>query len=294
MIKIVKEISEKLNSVSEKPILTTFIVLMLLALVVVGLSLPYYISDFKNFYGQVLAEAHGMLFDIAVIGILIFWLTKNGEKRQRIRMFKDEIDDFRLWESEEAAFRTTGNIKRLNRHGIHDINLVNCYLARTNLSYIDLHNSNLNYANMEHANLIECNMSGARLNQTKLHCANLNQADMSYSYASGADFSDSFLIKATFRSTYLIKADLSNAYLMEADLRDADVNGANFTDAHLYKADFRGANGLEVKQFDKVKSLYLAKFDPAFAAKLMKIYPGLLDGSEVEAKNNMIPQPVIA
>lgn len=34
-----------------------------------------------------------MLFDIAVIGILIFWLNKNGEKRQRIRTYKDEIDE---------------------------------------------------------------------------------------------------------------------------------------------------------------------------------------------------------
>jgi uncharacterized protein YjbI with pentapeptide repeats len=292
MIRIVKELSEKLNSVSEKPILTTFIVLLLLAVVVIGLSLPYYITDFRNFYGQVLAEAHGMLFDIAVIGILIFWLTKNGERRQRIRMFKDEIDDFRLWESEEAAFRTTGNIKRLNRHGIHEINLVNCYLARTNLSYVDLHKSNMNYANLESANLIECNLEGARLNQTKLSCANLNQADMGHSYASGADFSDSFLIKARFRNAYLIKANLTNAYLMEADLREADVSGANFSDANLYKADFRGANGLEVEQFAKVKSLYLARFDQGFAAKLMKAYPGLLDGAEVKQKKE--PEPVIA
>ena len=43
-----------------------------------------------------MAEAHGMIFDIAVIGILIFWLNKNGETRQRIRTYKDEIDDFQF------------------------------------------------------------------------------------------------------------------------------------------------------------------------------------------------------
>ena len=68
-----------------------------------------------------------MILDIAVIVILILWLNQNGEIRQRIRTYKDEIDDFRLWESEEAAFRTVGNIKRLNRHKIHDINLVNSW-----------------------------------------------------------------------------------------------------------------------------------------------------------------------
>ena len=49
---------------------------------VIGLSLPYYINEFDTFIQQVLAEAHGMIFDIAVIGILIFWLNQNGEIRQ--------------------------------------------------------------------------------------------------------------------------------------------------------------------------------------------------------------------
>ena len=122
LIKRTKKISEKFNSIIEKPLLTSTIVLFVVAFIVVGLSLPYYISDFDQFIQQILAEAHGMIFDIAVIGILIFWLNQNGEMRQRIRTYKDEIDDFRLWESEEAAFRTVGNIKRLNRHRIHDLN----------------------------------------------------------------------------------------------------------------------------------------------------------------------------
>src|SRR5690606_40722404 len=113
---------------------------------------------------QVLAEAHGMIFDIAVIGILIFWLNKNGETRQRIRTYKDEIDDFRLWESEEAAFRTVGNIKRLNRHKIYEINLVNCYLTRTNLNYVNLSGSNLNSSHVSQPTLIDSNFDNERLN----------------------------------------------------------------------------------------------------------------------------------
>ena len=63
-----------------------------------------------------------MLFDVAIIGILIFWLNKIGEERRRIKTYLDEIDDFRLWESDEAAFRTVGNIKRLNQNKIYNIN----------------------------------------------------------------------------------------------------------------------------------------------------------------------------
>jgi hypothetical protein len=140
------KIQDRVNNIIERPILTTSLVLAFVSIVVIGLSLKYYLTDFVNFWPQILVEAHGMIFDIAIIGILIFWLNQNGEIRQRIRTYRDEIDDFRLWESDEAAFRTVGNIKRLNRHKIHEINLVNCYLARTNLNYVDLKGSNLNSA----------------------------------------------------------------------------------------------------------------------------------------------------
>jgi uncharacterized protein YjbI with pentapeptide repeats len=245
-------------------------------ILVLGLSMPYYISDYKSFIPQVLAEAHGMIFDIAVIGILIFWLNQNGEVRQRIRTYRDEIDDFRLWESEEAAFRTVGNIKRLNRHGIHEVNLVNCFLARTNLNYANLKGSNLNSANISQSSLIEANLENTRLNQTNLENSNLNQVNLKNGYASGANFKDAFLIKAQFEGAFLIKANFNNAYLMEANLCNCYLMGADFENASLYKADLRGAKGLTVEQLSKAKTLYLAKFDDEVLEQIKTSVPELV------------------
>ncbi len=272
----IKKWAEFWNSIIEKPLLTSTIVLFCVALVVIGLSLQYYIEDFDTFIQQVLAEAHGMIFDIAVIGILIFWLNQNGEMRQRIRTYKDEIDDFRLWESEEAAFRTVGNIKRLNRHHIHDINLVNCYLPRTNLNYVNLSGSNLNSANVSQSSLIEANLENARLNQTNFENSNLNQANLKGAYASGANYKDAFLIKSQFENAFLIKANFSNAFLMEANLQNCYVMGADFENASLYKADLRGAKGLTVEQLSKVKTLYLAKFDDEILVQIKTNLPELV------------------
>jgi hypothetical protein len=275
--KRVKKISEVFDSVIEKPMLTSSLVLVVVTILVLALSFQYYLRDFDTFIQQVLAEAHGMIFDIAVIGILLFWLNQNGERRQRIRTYKDEIDDFRLWESEEAAFRTVGNIKRLNRHKIHEINLVNCYLPRTNLNYANLSGSNLNSANVSQSSLIESNLENARLNQTNFENSNLNQANLSASYASGANFKDSFLIKSNFEGAFLIKANFNNAFLMEANLQNCYVMGADFENASLYKADLRGAKGLTVEQLSKVKTLYLAKFDEEILEQIKTSLPELVD-----------------
>lgn len=276
LVKIKDWINNKFNEVIEKPMLTTSIVLCLVAIVVLGLSLPYYLNDFDAFWAQILAEAHGMIFDIAVIGLLIFWLNQNGETRQRIRTYKDEIDDFRLWESEEAAFRTVGNLKRLNRHKINEINLVNCYLARTNLNYVNLKSSNLNSANISNSSLIETNLENTRLNQTNLENSNLNQANLKGAYASGANFKDAFLIKSQFENAFLIKTNFKNAFLMEANLQNSYLMGADFENASLYKADLRGAKGLTIEQLTKAKTLYLAKFDDDLLEQIKTNIPELV------------------
>jgi BTB/POZ domain-containing protein KCTD9 len=275
--KLKQRLRDKFDEVVEKPLLTSAIVLFCVAVVVIGLSLSYYIEDFHNFFGQILAQAHGMIFDIAVIGILLFWLNQNGETRQRIRTYKDEIDDFRLWESEEAAFRTVGNIKRLNRHKIYEINLVNCHLMRTNLSHVNLKASNLNSANLSNSSLIETNLENTRLNQTNFENSNLNQALLRGAYASGANFKDAFLIKADFENSFLIKTNFKNAYLMEANLQNSYLMGADFENASLYKADFRGAKGLTIEQLIKAKTLYLAKFDDELLEQVRSVIPELVD-----------------
>lgn len=270
------KLREVFNNIIEKPLLTSTLVLIVVSITVIGLSLQYYINDFENFMPQILAEAHGMIFDIAVIGILIFWLNQNGEIRQRIRTYRDEIDDFRLWESEEAAFRTVGNIKRLNRHRIYEINLVNSFLSRTNLNYVNLRGSNLNSANISQSSLIEANLENTRLNQTNLENSNLNQINLKSAYASGANFKDAFLIKAQFDSAFLIKANFNNAYLMEASLQNCYLMGADFENASLYKADLRGAKGLTVDQLSKAKTLYLAKFDDEILEQIKTSIPELV------------------
>lgn len=270
------DFGKRVYSISEKPILTSTIVLVVVGIVVILASLPYYRENFHSFYGQVLAEAHGMIFDIAVIGILIFWLNKTGEKRTRIRTYKDEIDDFRLWESEEAAFRTVGNIKRLNRHKLYNINLAHSYLVKTNLNYVKLTGANLNYANLFNSALIDVNLEGARLNQTNFENCNMNQSLLRKAYANGAIFKDTYLIKADFEKAFLIKANFTNAFLMEANLQGAYLTGADFTNANLYKADLRGAKGLVIEDLAMAKTLYLAKFDDEIQHLIQEDYAELV------------------
>lgn len=268
---------ETIRPTITSPIRTSIMVLLGLSCLVVGLSLPYYLNNFETFYPQILAEAHGMLFDIAVIGILIFWLNYRGERRQRIRTYLDEIDDFRLWESEESAFRTAGNIKRLNRHKIYNLNLADSHIARTNLNYIKLIDANLNLANLSNSLMIGAILERSRLNQTDFEDTNLNRASLVGAYANGANFKNAFLINANFENTYLIKANFENAVMMEADFKGSDMSGANFKNCNLFKADLRNVSGLTKEQLIEASNLRRAKIDAHLLKELKESYPASTD-----------------
>jgi hypothetical protein len=106
------------------PIVVAFIGFILGFCVVTGLSLKFYDISFGR---DVLVEAHGMLFDILVIGVFIYWLQERGRKILETQSYKDDIDDFRGWESDEAAHRIRGSIIRLSRHEITQLNLRKCF-----------------------------------------------------------------------------------------------------------------------------------------------------------------------
>ncbi len=271
-----KNLYNLIQQIIENPLLITISVLLIVGSIVVLVSLPVYFEDSHDFYINFMAELNGMIFELLVFSIIIVWLNQLGTKRQQVRSYKDEIDDFRMWESEEAAFRTVGNIKRLNRYKIYNIDLVNCYLSKTNLSYVKLIEANMNNVNASNSNLIECDLQMARLNRTNFENSNLNQANFEGAFASGTNFKDAYMIKANLRRAFLIKADFKNAFLMEASLNGANLTGANLDNANLYKADLRNTVGLTIEQLSKVRTLYLASFDKPLQEELQVKHPDLL------------------
>ncbi len=158
-------------------------VFLLAALVVYRITVTKVDSAYdKEFIRDVLVEAHGMLFDILIIGTFIFALHMLVEsrrvKKRNIERWQEEIDDFRGWDSEEAKFRIVGNIKRLNRNGITDINLIDSFLKNAILSRAHLEKAYLREAHLKGADFWKANLEGANLLDANLEEANLEGANL--------------------------------------------------------------------------------------------------------------------
>ncbi len=271
-----------ITDVTEKPLLTTALVLLVLSIVVFSLSLPFYVNDLELFYENILIEAHGMLFDLLVIGILLVWLNKSGERQIRIKRYMEEIDDYRHWKSEEASYKIIGNIKRLNKDRITQVDLYNSYLKNANLNYVDLTGSNMNYVVLDDATMINSMLMRVRLNQASLKNAKLNKADFRGSFLGGANCEAASMIKCDFENAQLIKTNLQNAFLMDANFKFAMLAGTDFTMANLMKADLRGAQGLTVEQLSTARSLAKALLDPELEEQLKLLHPHLFVPTELQ------------
>ena len=232
---------------ADNPVLLAFIVFLTATVIVIPASLHYYIDETDAFLMNVMAEAHGTVFDLLIIGWFLLWVNKLAERRVRNNRYREEIDDYLGWKSPEATHRIAGNIRRLNRSGVRErMRLTEAYLFGANLGGAQLKEADLWGANLEGANLREAalegaNLAGASLEGADLERANLKNADLRGAALKEADLERANLKNADLRGVSLTSADLQYAILTGGNLERANLTGANLRGANLEGANLRGA-----------------------------------------------------
>ncbi len=137
---------------------------------------------------------------IAHFGFQIY--MEANKKRDLIRHYHEEIEDFRDWKSEEATYRILGNVKRLSRLGetTFDLN--------------------------------RCNLSGIHVKGLTMKDSDLNCIDLSNSHISDCEF----------RNVDFTGANLARATIVRSSFVDCRIDRANYFDAILLNVDFEGSD----------------------------------------------------
>lgn len=225
-------------------------------------------NSFEDWKG-VLTEAHGMLLDILVFGILFsiydrIRLSFEKEKKEirdkedKIERYLEEIEDFRYWHSEEASHRIAGNIKRLNILGKNQFDFTDSYLEKANLDAVNLENSNFVRAQFRNAYLSKVNMKKSCLSFGNFSECNFALADLSFSKtkdieheeineALDTDFTNARFFKANLNGVFFsgIKAwgaDFESAKIQKATLRSCYFESASFNSADLKDTDLSNSD----------------------------------------------------
>lgn len=207
---------ENLKELIFKPI-SFYIISGFILICVIG-YLDYHWLEWTN-KSDVLVEAHGLLFDILLFGILFLIFNKIIEKQQDIKRYQENIDDLKGWHEPEATFKIVGNLKRLIKLQAKNINLSNCYLHDGYMSGMKLSNVEFTSSVLDEAIFQYSELDESTLNKSSISLTNFNYCNLS-----GAIFKEVEGNEVKFKGAKLKKIDLEGAIIEEGDFSFAELN----------------------------------------------------------------------
>jgi uncharacterized protein YjbI with pentapeptide repeats len=214
----------------------------------------------KDFFENVLVEAHGMILDIAILGVVLLWFEKRGNLVQLVAKNKKAIAYLKFYRGVDASFRVYEAVRTLQEMKCKTIDLPNANLADLQIQELSLEKSNLQNCNfsrsiLEKCDFVDCEADAAifidaKLKQTKFLRTKLRRAKFINAKLNGCDFTNAEITNGDFT-----KADLRSAIFKGVDCR-----GIRFEQADLTAANFKGALNLTQQQLTSAKTYRNAKF----------------------------------
>ena len=160
-----------------------------------------------------ITEAHGLLFDILLFGILILWIDEKRTLRSNTRDYLNALDRLRTWRQPEASHKHSEHIIKLLGMGVKPTKLQHMFLVRAQLNNLGLINVKFRKSEMSGANLQDTKLNGSDLSGAVLSCAHLGRADLRGANLEGADLSWTILDDAKLDASV---ADLSSTVFQNA------------------------------------------------------------------------------
>lgn len=186
-----------------------------------------------DYINNIIVEAHGLFFDLLILGVLITIYERKKQKKEAIEREKNLIDDFRKWNEKEATFRIMGSVKRLNSMGIFEIDFSKCFLKSIEV---------------QHGNFLKSKFLSTNLQWARFYWTNLSEVAFKWSDLEGAMFIESNLVNGNFEYATLKGTNFGGSDLSFSNFKLVRVmDWVNFENANLEGSNFQRVQATNVK-----------------------------------------------
>ena len=244
--------------------------LLMLFNVVVSWHWNFYTFSKRDLALQLLAESHGVVLEILIVGVLMVWINTVTEKKKSRDQAIGEIEDLRYQEGQYVQVRILRNVKTLQRLGITVVDLHAVYLPACNFRLYDLTGAVLSGMNATRGHFQGCTLQRANLATGDFTNADFNNADLSFVNAQHASFENAYLISTKLDDGSLESCSFKGAKITGSSFIGANLTDAIFDDASMFRVDFTAARGLTKEQLRGVKRMVDCIFDPEFYVELQR------------------------
>lgn len=240
------------------------------------LLIKYSVLGQDSFYAGLITNMYNSAIDFLVFSIVLFVLMSKKEKRDQIKLYKENIDDSRFWFSDAAAFKNHANIRRLQELGVTSIDISKCTLASTKPKKIKLINSRAMGACLDHSNFdksvfIDTNFQGATAKFGSFNEIDVQTCNFKYFKLVDAQMKSSRVADTNFT-----KAQLDRTTFYATVFKNCNFEGASLDGCTFERADMRGAIGLTAEQLLKCASIKYAKIDEDLADEIFEASPNFI------------------
>ncbi len=213
----------------------------------------------KELWNGGVIEFIGTLFDILILGIIFSCLSNRLEKQRDIKRYIEALSDYAGWESDEAMYRNTGNIKRLVRLKKKGLTLDRTCLQKANLS-------GLSFSSWT--------FEGAILNGAKMLLRDRDKTVLKNTTFSNCSMDYIFIRDAECEGINLININAKNPTFMNLSMRNSHLEGSNFEKSPIKAEEWPYAEwpnfnqidwgGSEIHKTNFIESIFTdCKFDRA-------------------------------
>ncbi|MEP2668786.1 MAG: pentapeptide repeat-containing protein [Cyclobacteriaceae bacterium] len=255
----------------EHPVYVSLSILMLCTFFVTLVSYSEYRDNFNELWIQVVGELHGVVFDVLILGILFGWFDRLRDKRQRIRRYLEELDDTKQWKSQEAGFKTVGNIRRLNGLGVYEFELNEHFISKAKLSGLRLESSYLSKTNLRSTKIINTTLSYCTICDSQAKHLFVQDSKLLELYSANTNYCESRFTNSSLKASYLAFCNFNDSYIIKVDFSGSVLIGCSFVGARLEKVDFRNCIGLSPEMLQKASSLIEVKLDPEIEKEVIRL-----------------------
>jgi len=256
---------------SSNPITITIALALFIMLVNLLASWDFYFTHTREFLLQILAELHGLVIDIVVLGLLSVWINRFTERNKTIQQCKMQISDLRTLKGDSVSLLLLMAIKTLSRNNVFDIDLHGISIPEAPLNGVNLSGANMAEGYSPRSSFADARLVGVNIQGADFERSDMLNADMSFCSGNIANFSNANLTKANLSFGKFINAKFRFASLNAATFQGSNLLAADFEGARLVGVDFRGCKELTSKQLRKAKVLLNCLFDEQLHNELVNI-----------------------
>lgn len=253
-----------------------FVIILTILYDVLPIMLDFSVFKTDSFYASFITNLYNSIFDFIFITVIFTVLIEKMNKKDTIRLYKENIDDCRFWFEKEAAFKIAGNIRRLQSHNIIECDLSKVFLENVILKELKIENSKfmgsvLSGANFEKSTFINCNFQGVFMIDSIFRNADISNSNLRHIKARNSNFIGVKAVNCKFDYADFGNADFKSAILKESDFKNVQFENCNFEGANLL-----GAKNLNIYELCKCKSLKYSKLDNYVLDEIKNLNPNLL------------------